>query len=122
MKTDLGLLSRPRLLLSCGSLNVVAGVVVASLGVVGCFVATSCAVPEAAHRSSRPRPASSSLSTEEVDASVLAEARKTAAQTLECPDDAVTVTCTRRDLHGGCVAVEARGCDKMLDYDFGNER
>jgi len=57
----------------------------------------------------------------EVEANVLAEAKKTAVEQLQCPEDDVTVSCTKHDAHGGCIAVQARGCSRTLEYDFGND-
>ncbi len=57
----------------------------------------------------------------EVEASVLAEAKKTAVEQLQCTEEETTVSCARHDVHGGCVAVQARGCGRTLEYDFGNE-
>lgn len=57
----------------------------------------------------------------EVEADVLAEAKKTAVEQLQCAAEEVTVSCTRHDVHGGCIAVQARGCGKTLEYDFGND-
>jgi hypothetical protein len=56
-----------------------------------------------------------------LEANVLEEAKKTAVTQLECPAEEVSVTCTRHDVHGGCVAVQARGCGRTLEYDFGND-
>ncbi|MBM4280917.1 MAG: hypothetical protein FJ137_09185 [Deltaproteobacteria bacterium] len=69
-----------------------------------------------------PTVASSNTATPaEVEASVLAEAKKTSVEQLQCTDEETTVSCTRHDVHGGCVAVQARGCGRTLEYDFGNE-
>jgi hypothetical protein len=57
----------------------------------------------------------------EVEANVLAEAKKTAVDQLQCPEEEVTVSCTKHDAHGGCIAVQARGCGRTLEYDFGND-
>lgn len=65
-----------------------------------------------------PTPQSTAAAIEE---GVLRETRKTAAEQLECPAEELVVTCTKRDVHGGCIAIQAKGCGKVLDYDFGNE-
>jgi hypothetical protein len=65
-----------------------------------------------------PTPQTTSAAIEE---DVVRETRKTAAEQLECPAEELAVTCTKRDVHGGCIAIQAKGCGKVLDYDFGNE-
>jgi hypothetical protein len=65
-----------------------------------------------------PTPQSTTAAIEE---DVIRETRKTAAEQLECPAEELSVTCTKRDVHGGCIAIQAKGCGKVLDYDFGNE-
>jgi hypothetical protein len=65
-----------------------------------------------------PTPQSTTAAIEE---DVVRETRKTAAEQLECPAEELAVTCTKRDVHGGCIAIQAKGCGKVLDYDFGNE-
>jgi hypothetical protein len=70
---------------------------------------------------SPPQAQSNTPSAAEVEAQVIAEAKKTAVEQLQCAADEVSVTCTRHDVHGGCIAVQARGCGKTLEYDFGND-
>lgn len=65
-----------------------------------------------------PTPQSTAAAIED---DVVRETRKTAAAQLECPEDQLTISCTRKDVHGGCIAIQAKGCGKVLDYDFGNE-
>lgn len=65
-----------------------------------------------------PTPQSTTAAIED---DVVRETRKTAAEQLECPAEELVVTCTKRDVHGGCIAIQAKGCGKVLDYDFGNE-
>lgn len=65
-----------------------------------------------------PTPQSTTAAIEE---DIIRETRKTAGEQLECPAEELVVTCTKRDIHGGCIAIQAKGCDKVLDYDFGNE-
>ena len=88
------------------------------------LVAGACAsaAPKKAGRVPPPVPDRPNTATaSEVEASVLAEAKKTAVEQLQCPAEEVTVSCTRHDVHGGCVAVQARGCGRTLEYDFGND-
>ena len=57
----------------------------------------------------------------EMEAAILEETKKTAAEQLGCPVEDVRMRCTNHDAQGGCVAVQAKGCDKTLDYSFGSE-
>jgi hypothetical protein len=69
-----------------------------------------------------PKPAPSPVSSSEaMEDDIARETRKTAAAELDCPAEQLIVTCTQRDSLGGCVAIQARGCDKTLEYSFGNE-
>jgi hypothetical protein len=90
-----------------------------------CFVAVGAACassPKKKPAVPAPTEAHSTTATaEEVEADVLAEAKKTAVEQLHCTDEEVTVSCTRHDVHGGCIAVQARGCGNTLEYDFGND-
>ncbi len=65
-----------------------------------------------------PSPVSSS---EAMEDDIARETRKTAAAEMQCPAEQLIITCTLRDSLGGCVAIQARGCDKTLEYNFGNE-
>jgi hypothetical protein len=68
------------------------------------------------------KPAPSPVSSAEaMEDDIARETRKTAAAELQCPAEQLIITCTRRDSLGGCVAIQARGCDKTLEYNFGNE-
>jgi hypothetical protein len=68
-----------------------------------------------------PEGSSSTTATAEMEDSVMTETRKTAATEMECPADELVVTCIRRDGTGGCVAIQAKGCGKTLEYSFGND-
>ena len=100
---------------------------IASLAAVSLVVASfvaGCATHDAKRTHSVPAPTeekSNTATAAEVEADVLAEAKKTAIEQLQCTADEVTVSCTRHDVHGGCIAVQARGCGKTLEYDFGND-
>jgi type IV pilus biogenesis protein CpaD/CtpE len=100
---------------------------IVSLAVVALVAALSvagCATHDARKNHGVPAPTeekSNTPTTAEVDADVLVEAKKTAVEQLQCTADEVTVSCTRHDVHGGCIAVQARGCGKTLEYDFGND-
>jgi hypothetical protein len=87
-------------------------------------VAGACASSSPKKKQGVPPPTTATANTPtaaEVEADVLAEAKKTAVEQLQCPAEEVTVTCTRHDVHGGCIAVQARGCGNTLEYDFGND-
>jgi hypothetical protein len=88
------------------------------------LVVGACAAPPKKKAPLVPAPtmaAPTSATAAELEASVLSEAKKTAVQQLECSDEEVTVSCTKHDVQGGCIAVQARGCGRTLEYDFGNE-
>lgn len=53
------------------------------------------------------------------DEGVLEETKKSAAEQLECPIEEVRVMCKTKDADGMCTAVRAWGCDKELEYSFG---
>jgi len=53
------------------------------------------------------------------DEGVLLETKKSAAEQLECPIEEVRVMCKTKDADGMCTAVRAWGCDKELEYSFG---
>jgi hypothetical protein len=84
-----------------------------------------CASEEAAVKKIPERPTGQGPDTgptiQEMEQDILAQTRKSAAEQLQCPEDEINVQCTKHDRHSGCIAVQVRGCDKILDYDFGNE-
>ncbi len=92
---------------------------IATLVLVGAVLACSTSAPKRTRRASPRRPPAPTPAA--VEETVLREAAAAAANELQCPVAEVSSVCTRRDVHGGCVAIEARGCGKVLDYDFGNE-
>jgi hypothetical protein len=92
---------------------------VATLLVVGALVACCTSAPKRTRRTSPRRPPAPTPAA--VEETVLREAARTAAEQLQCPVEQVSSICIKRDVHGGCIAIEARGCDKRLEYDFGNE-
>jgi hypothetical protein len=102
-----------------------------ALRLVACLVWIPCVVVVAGcagHRGKQARAVpppveakSNTPTAAEVEADVMIEAKKTAIEQLQCTEEEVTVSCTRRDVHGGCVAVQARGCGRTLEYDFGND-
>ncbi|HEY1100536.1 MAG TPA: hypothetical protein VGF99_16465 [Myxococcota bacterium] len=87
--------------------------------VVTAFAANGCASAEKKPAPKAAAPATTSM--EAMEADVMRETRKTAAAELQCPEDQLLVQCTGRDALGGCVSIQAKGCDKTLDYSFGAE-
>jgi len=90
---------------------------------VSVMLGVACATPTTKTRAIRipPEGTSSTTATAEMEDSVMVETRKTAAAEMECPAEELLVTCTRRDGTGGCVAIQAKGCGKTLEYSFGND-
>ncbi len=87
--------------------------------VVVAAILSACATPPPP---APPKPAASPVSSNEaMEDDIARETRKTAAAELSCPAEQLIITCTSRDSLGGCVAIQARGCDKTLEYNFGNE-
>jgi hypothetical protein len=39
---------------------------------------------------------------------------------LECPVEEINLTCVKRDQQGECVAVRGDGCNKTVEYQFGD--
>jgi hypothetical protein len=91
----------------------------ATLLLVGALLACSTSAPKRTRRAPPRRPPAPTPAA--VEETVLREATTTAANELQCPVAEVSSVCTRRDVHGGCVAIQARGCGKIVDYDFGND-
>ena len=89
----------------------VAFVVVAALSM-------SCATPVEKPTPPAP-PSQAQTSADAMELDVMRETRKTAAAELQCPEEQLLVTCTGRDALGGCVAIQAKGCEKTLEYSFG---
>ncbi len=80
-----------------------------------------CAAPAPRKAAPGPPLAPAGATPDEVNAEILTDAKQSAAEQLACPIDQVLMRCTKLDAHGGCVAVQAKGCDKTLDYEFGSE-
>ncbi len=56
----------------------------------------------------------------EIEEKVEKDTRASASKELDCPEDQIVIQCTQKDNHGGCVALQAKGCNKTLEYSFGN--
>ncbi|MDP2339942.1 MAG: hypothetical protein Q8O67_03205 [Deltaproteobacteria bacterium] len=81
-----------------------------------------CATPEKGTPLRTPKQEEVKITTEaEMNSSVMIDAKKTVAESLGCPIDEVTLRCTAHDSHGGCTAVQGRGCDKVMEYSFGGD-
>ena len=98
--------------------------IVVALAAASVVFGLSCATtPKKKHK--RPKPPeqvqSTTPSTEEMDKSILDQTLDTAAKELECPKDQLLARCTKHDAQGGCIAVNVKGCDKTLDYQFGGD-
>lgn len=82
----------------------------------------SCATTKKKH-AKRPKPPetaeSTAPSTDEMDKDILAQTLETAAKEMDCPKDQLIARCTLHDAQGGCTAINVRGCEKTLDYQFG---
>ena len=50
----------------------------------------------------------------------LADVKTAVAGQLECPVEEVNVTCIRKDTQGECVAVRGDGCERTVEYQFGD--
>ena len=83
------------------------------------LLSISCATPPPPPPAAAAAPVQTSA--EAMEADIMRETKKTAAAELQCPEDQLLVTCTTYDALGGCVAIQAKGCDKTLDYSFGSE-
>lgn len=86
------------------------------------LLGTSCATTKK-KKAKRPKPpeatASETPSTQELDKDILAQTTETAAKELGCPKEQLIARCTQHDAQGSCIAINVRGCDKTLDYQFG---
>lgn len=82
----------------------------------------SCATAKKKH-AKRPKPPetseSAAPSTAEMDKDILAQTTETASKELDCPKEQLIARCTQHDAQGGCIAINVRGCEKTLDYQFG---
>ncbi len=85
------------------------------------LLSVACATPAEKPAPPPPPPPSATSTSAEMEAHVMTETKKTAAAELQCPQEELIITCTGRDSLGGCVSIQARGCDKTLEYNFGSE-
>lgn len=94
-----------------------------SVILVGAALALSCATAKKAKRPRNPKPpeAAAQPTTEEMDKDILAQTKQTASEQLDCPVDQLIARCTDHDAQGGCIAINVRGCEKTLDYQFGTD-
>ena len=93
-----------------------------SLACLAGLALVGCVTPQANPTQRRPQDSAVVTTTpEEMEAAILEETKKTAAEQLGCPVEDVRMRCTNHDAQGGCVAVQAKGCEKTLDYSFGSE-
>ena len=49
----------------------------------------------------------------------LDDVKKAVADQLECPVADINVICIRRDTLGECIAVRGDGCERLVEYQFG---
>jgi len=85
------------------------------------LLSVACATPPEKAPAPPTAPPTSTSTSAEMEEHVMTETKKTAAAELQCPEEQLIITCTGRDSLGGCVSIQARGCDKTLEYNFGNE-
>jgi predicted component of type VI protein secretion system len=86
------------------------------------LVLGACASSPKAHKLRVPKEEKVKITTEEeMNSSVMIDAKKTVAESLGCPIEEVNLRCTAHDSHGGCTAVQGRGCDKVMEYSFGGD-
>ena len=50
----------------------------------------------------------------------LADVMAAVAGQLECPLEEINVTCIRRDTQGECIAARGDGCERTVEYQFGD--
>lgn len=82
----------------------------------------ACSTPKKAKRPRQPdAPEAVTPSTEQMEKDILAQTKATAAQELACPIEELIARCTAHDALGGCTAINVRGCDKTLEYQFGGD-
>ncbi len=91
------------------------------VAVIALLAAASCVTAEKKPPPPPLPPQATSPTTAGMEAGILADTKKTAAEQMECPIDDLIARCTTLDAQGGCVAIEVRGCDKVLQYNFGVE-
>lgn len=48
------------------------------------------------------------------------DVKNAVAAQLECPLEEINLTCVKRDQQGECVAVRGDGCEKTVEYQFGD--
>jgi hypothetical protein len=50
------------------------------------------------------------------------EVRRAVSEQLDgCPPEKINIICVERDRSGECIAVRGLGCDKEIEYKFGND-
>lgn len=50
----------------------------------------------------------------------LDDVKTAVAAQLECPVEQINVTCIRRDSQGECISVRGDGCERTVEYQFGD--
>jgi len=82
-------------------------------------LAVSCSTPKVRRPRQPDAPEAVTPSTEQMEKDILAQTTATAAAELSCPIEELIARCTAYDALGGCTAINVRGCDKTLEYQFG---
>jgi hypothetical protein len=87
------------------------------------LTALSCASTPTQTKKPKPPEAPESVtpSMEVLEAQILAQTKETAAAEMGCPADQLLARCTKHDSHGGCVSIHVTGCEKTMEYQFGEE-
>lgn len=87
----------------------------ALLALAACATATSSAKPD-----KPPVPPMEEAHAKPANDLFMADVKNAVAGQLECPLEEINLTCIKRDGQGECVAVRGDGCEKTVEYQYGD--
>ena len=83
------------------------------------FVAGCASTPPPAPESPPVPPMSEPMAKPPTD-TFMDDVKNAVAGQLECPVEDINLTCLKRDGQGECVAVRGDGCNKTVEYQYGD--
>lgn len=86
-----------------------------------CACAAACGTTKPAAQADKPPvPPMEEPNAQPANDSFMADVKNAVAGQLECPVEEINLTCVKRDQQGECVAVRGDGCNKTVEYQFGD--
>jgi hypothetical protein len=89
--------------------------------VLACAVAAACGTSGSAGKPDKPPvPTMEEAHAKPANDMFMPDVKTAVATQLECPEDQINLVCVKRDQQGECVAVRGDGCEKTVEYQFGD--